>query len=72
MKKKDNVANIFNEIMSNEDYIDYLVSDIKNVRTSVELYLASVERDASYFDDTMKLRVILEEADSIVKAIQSF
>ena len=71
MKKKDNVANIFNDIMSNENYIDSLVSEIKNVRTSVDLYLASIERDAS-FDDTMKLREILEETNAIVKAIQSF
>lgn len=71
MKKKDNVVNIFNDIMSNENYIDSLVSEIKNVRTSVDLYLASIERDAS-FDDTMKLREILEEANAIVKAIQSF
>ena len=71
MKKKDNVANIFNDIMSDENYIDALVSEIKNVRTSVDLYLASIERVAS-FDDTMKLREILENADAIVKAIQSF
>lgn len=71
MKKKDNIANIFNEIMSNEKYIDYLVSDIKNVRTSVELYLASMDKDRT-FEDTIKLGDIMEEADSIVKAIQSF
>lgn len=71
MKKRDNVEVIFNDIMSNENYIDTLVSEIKNVRTSVDLYLASIERVAS-FDDTMKLREILENADSIVKAIQSF
>ena len=71
MDTKTNVKIIFNEIMSNEKYIDYLVSDIKNVRTSVDLYLATVERDAS-FEDTMKLRKILEEAEAIVKAIQSF
>lgn len=71
MKKKDNIANIFNEIMSNEKYIDYLVSDIKNVRTSVELYLASMDKDRT-FEDTIKLGDILKEADSIVKAIQSF
>lgn len=71
MKKKDNVEVIFNDIMSNENYIDALVSEIKNVRTSVDLYLASIERVAS-FDDTMKLREILENADAIVKAIQSF
>lgn len=71
MKKKDNVAIIFNEIMSDEKYINSLVSQIKNVRTSVDLFLASVERDAS-FDDTIKLRKILEEAEAIVKAIQSF
>ena len=71
MKKRDNVEGIFNEIMSDENYIDTLVSEIKNVRTSVDLYLASIERVAS-FDDTMKLREILENADAIVKAIQSF
>lgn len=71
MKKRDNVEDIFNGIMSNENYIDALVSEIKNVRTSVDLYLASIERVAS-FDDTMKLREILENADAIVKAIQSF
>lgn len=71
MKKGDNVEVIFNDIMSNENYIDTLVSEIKNVRTSVDLYLASIERVAS-FDDTMKLREILENADAIVKAIQSF
>ena len=71
MKKRDNVEVIFNDIMSNENYIDTLVSEIKNVRTSVDLYLASIERVAS-FDDTMKLREILENADAIVKAIQSF
>lgn len=71
MKKRDNVEVIFNDIMSNENYIDTLVSEIKNVHTSVDLYLASIERVAS-FDDTMKLREILENADAIVKAIQSF
>jgi len=71
MKKRDNVEVIFNSIMSDENYIDTLVSEIKNVRTSVDLYLASIERVAS-FDDTMKLREILENADAIVKAIQSF
>ena len=71
MKKRDNVEVIFNDIMSNENYIGTLVSEIKNVRTSVDLYLASIERVAS-FDDTMKLREILENADAIVKAIQSF
>lgn len=71
MKKRDNVANIFNDIMSDENYIDALVSEIKNVRTSVDLYLASTERVAS-FDDTIKLREILEEASAIVKSIESF
>lgn len=71
MKKKDNVEVIFNDIMSDENYIDALVSEIKNVRTSVDLYLASIERVAS-FDDTMKLREILDEADAIAKAIRSF
>lgn len=71
MKKKDNVANIFNDIMSNENYIDSLVSEIKNVRTSVDLYLASIERDAS-FEDTMKLREIRDESQAIIKSIQSF
>lgn len=71
MKKKDNVEVIFNDIMSDENYIDALVSEIKNVRTSVDLYLASIERVAS-FDDAMKRREILDEADAIAKAIRSF
>ena len=55
MKKKDNVSEIFNDIMSNENYIDSLVSNIKVFRTSVSLYLASMERDASHaFEDTIK------------------
>ena len=73
MKKKDNVSEIFNDIMSNENYIDSLVSNIKVFRTSISLYLASMERDASHaFEDTMKLREILEEAREIVKSIESF
>lgn len=71
MKNKNNVEFIFNNIMSDENYIDTLVSAIKNIRTSVDLYLASIERDIS-FEDTMKLRKILEEAEAIAKAIQSF
>lgn len=71
MKKKDNVANIFDDIMSNENYIDTLVSNVRVCRTSVDLYLASIERDAS-FEDTMKLRAIRDESQAIIKSIESF
>lgn len=71
MKKRDNVEGIFNEIMSDENYIDVILSKIKDVRTSMVLYMAIADLDMS-FKDTTKLRNILEEADTIVTAIQSF
>ena len=74
MKKRDNVEVIFNDIMSDENYIDVILSKIKDIRTSIDLYTAIADIDMSIkvFDDTTKLRKILEEADAIVKAIQSF
>lgn len=73
MKKRDNVSEIFNDIMSNENYIDSLVSNIKVFRTSISLYLASMERDASHaFEDTIKLRAIRDESQAIIKSIESF
>lgn len=73
MKKKDNVSEIFNDIMSNENYIDSLVSNIKVLRTSISLYLAYMERDASHaFEDTIKLRAIRDESQAIIKSIESF
>lgn len=73
MKKRDNVEVIFNNIMSDENYIDVILSKIKDVRTSIDLYMAIADIDMSIkvFDDTTKLRKILEEADAIVTAIQS-
>ena len=73
MKKRDNVEIIFNNIMSDENYIDVILSKIKDVRTSIDLYMAIADIDMSIkvFDDTTKLRKILEEADAIVTAIQS-
>ena len=74
MKKRDNVKNIFNEIMSDENYIDVILSKIKDVRTSIDLYtaIADIDMSINVFDDTTKLRKILDEAEAIVKAIQSF
>ena len=71
MKKKDNVLEIFNDIMSDENYIDVILSNIKNVRTSMDLYAAIADKDRT-FEDTMKLRDILEESRAIVKSIESF
>lgn len=71
MKKRDNVEVIFNNIMSDENYIDVILSKIKDVRTSMDLYVAIANKDRT-FEDTMKLREILEEAREIVKSIESF
>ena len=69
MKKRDNVSEIFNGIMSNENYIDSVICNIKDVRTSIDLYLASIDGTIGY-DEALKLRVILDESRAIVKAIE--
>lgn len=71
MKRKDNVPKIIEDIMSDDNYINFLASSIKVFHMSMDLYLASIEKDTTY-EENMKLREIIEESQAIIKSIDCF
>ena len=71
MKRKDDVPKIIEDIMTNDNYINFLVSSIKVFHASIDLYLASMEKDTTY-EENMKLREIIEESQGIIKSIDCF
>lgn len=71
MKRKDDVPKIIEDIMTNDNYINFLASSIKVFHMSIDLYLASMEKDTTY-EENMKLREIIEESQGIIKSIDCF